>query len=380
MFENYNQLGIYKISDLMKKLWFIIILLIFIMGCSPQKSGQNKADDLSIGSSTDEPLKASDDEFRQTLIDNIQSGGPPPDGIPPIEEGLYESVDEANKWLNDYDRIFIYETNEEVYLFPQRILVWHEIVNLKSLENPVALTYCPLTGSVIAYDYPSEYDTSFGTSGSLINSNLLMYDRATNAYISQIDGVGLTGDLKGYVLISQPTFWSDWQHVKVAYPNALVLTDETGFLRDYKTDPYGSYNDIKSNNYYYNEGVIFPVMNQDHNNTFKAKASIIGLKHKESYLALNPVKAQKDTPFTFEFEGTDFSALYDDRIGAVRLYVTPQGEALNFEDDLIRSKSGLEWTPLGQAIGNHENLQSPQYFEVMWFAWYAFYPQTEVIR
>ncbi len=69
------------------------------------------------------------DDKHSKLANNIVSGGPPPDGIPPIENPDYISVEEADEFLNNEDVVFVLETDDQIFVYLQRIMVWHEIVN-----------------------------------------------------------------------------------------------------------------------------------------------------------------------------------------------------------------------------------------------------------
>ena len=87
----------------------------------------------------------------KTLSENIVSGGPPPDGIPPIEDPGYITIEEAAEFLEAEDAVFVTELAGEIYVFPQKIMVWHEIVNEEINGEKLSITYCPLTGSAIGY-------------------------------------------------------------------------------------------------------------------------------------------------------------------------------------------------------------------------------------
>ncbi len=361
------------------KKWLLLIVLTIIMmtlmSCVPD----------SITTTKDESQNSlvpslSSNERRQALLDHVLSGGPPPDGIPPIEGGQYESVGDADKWLNDEDQVFLFETENKVYLFPQRILVWHEIVNIKDSEHEFALTYCPLTGSAICYFFPEILDTSFGTSGKLINSNLLMYDRATDAYISQIDGVGLNKDLEGVALSSAPVFWMDWSVAKDNFTDALVLSRETGFIRNYNQDPYGKYSASGPTGYYLNEGTIFELIYKDTNDIFNDKYSVIGIKNGDLRLALDPEIVRTKGLYIFKFGELTVQAIHDKKLDIVRLYYIPGAITIEIRDTQLVGNHGETWDLLGKRITATQDLELPQYFEVMWFAWYAFYPKTEVLR
>ena len=198
-----------------------------------------------------------DDELRY-LVDPalLMPGGPPKDGIPSIDHPLFVSSYEADEWIADDELVLAvtYKGIERVY--PLQILVWHEIVNDVVAGDPLLITYCPLSVSGAAYarqfdDEPVE----FGTSGMLYNSNLVMYDRQTETYWSQIDGLAIVGELSGQALtpIAVDTVrWGEW---RAAHPNSEVLSQETGFDRDYGRDPYSTY--------YANNHICFPVQGRD---------------------------------------------------------------------------------------------------------------------
>src|SRR5918999_6051713 len=126
-------------------------------------------------------LSPDEDRFLSLLQKNVASGGPPKDGIPAIEKPQYTSAAEADKWLVPEDVVFGVNHGGLVVAYPQRILVWHEIANETVGNEKVSITYCPLTGTAIGYKGKvSAKDVStFGVSGKLVNSNLIMYDRAT---------------------------------------------------------------------------------------------------------------------------------------------------------------------------------------------------------
>lgn len=134
------------------------------------------------------------DEFAK----NILSGGPPKDGIPPIDKPKYVSVQKAEDFLKSDDIVFLAEYWDTIMVFPQKILVWHEIVNDEIRGEKISITYCPLTGSVIGFKGRIDgFETTFGTSGKLLNSNLVMYDRATDSRFPQIPGAAVSGKETG---------------------------------------------------------------------------------------------------------------------------------------------------------------------------------------
>lgn len=315
-----------------------------------------------------------DNDF-QILRDNILSGGPPKDGIPPIDEPIYISVAESD-YLNDEEKVFVYEADEGIFIYPQRILVWHEIVNDVIDDEQLAITYCPLTGSTICYLGDANHpDNTYGTSGKLLNSNLVMYDRKTDSYIPQILGIGINNTLENTILPSKPIHWANWNDAKALYPHAKVLSLETGFFRDYNSDPYGSYLPDTENSYYHVGGPIFPVLNIS--GEFQDKKIVTGIKHGNEVIAIDPLLVRKEKYVEFKIHDLDAVAIFDENLKTTRVFSrTIDGQVKN----LRPVESGLE-DDNGQIYAFTDEALTPLvYFDVMWFAWYAYYPETEVIK
>jgi hypothetical protein len=193
---------------------------------------------------------------------NLVGGGPPRDGIPPIEDPKYISAYEADETLEDDDIVFVAEFSDAVRVYPREILVWHEVVNDEADGGRISITYCPLTGSAIGYmGEVNGTETTFGTSGKLLNSNLVMYDRATESYWSQILGASFKGPMAGSALRRFPLTWTTWELARQRYPDAEVLSRDTGHFKPYDDDPYGSYK--RPGTYYTSGGTTFPLDNTD---------------------------------------------------------------------------------------------------------------------
>lgn len=81
----------------------------------------------------------------------------------------------------------------------------------------------------------------FGVSGLLYRSNVLMYDRGSESLWSQIKGEAVTGPLTGTELEVLPSTLTTWKKWRMQHPDTQVLSLETGFSRNYATDPYLDY-------------------------------------------------------------------------------------------------------------------------------------------
>lgn len=172
-------------------------------------------------------------------IDEIYDGGPGKDGIPAILHPEFISAENADRTLlKAKDRILGLVHLGEARAYPIKILNWHEIVN----DRMGVITYCPLcgTGMVFANQVKGRQLT-FGVSGLLYQSDMLLYDHQTESLWSQIKSEAVTGRLTGTRLKLLPSMHTNWETWKAKYPETLVLSDDTGYRRNYDQDPYQGY-------------------------------------------------------------------------------------------------------------------------------------------
>lgn len=201
-------------------------------------------------------VKSTDGVLHTIPLGQILGGGPEKDGIPSIDDPKFLSINEVDGFLDDADPGLSFKYGDEVRFYPFKILVWHEIVNDIYGDKKVLITYCPLCLSGIVFEpYVEGEYVEFGTSGKLWNSNLVMYDRKTDSYWSQILGEGIKGSQAGKKLNVLPFDQLRFGEWKKKYPNGKVLSKDTGAIRFYGTDPYGDY--------YTTPGTFFPVDKED---------------------------------------------------------------------------------------------------------------------
>jgi hypothetical protein len=169
------------------------------------------------------------------------SGGPVKDGIPAIDNPTFIPLREFNRPDSVQAIVLVGDTETKVY--PYNILTWHEIVNDEFEGTPVAITFCPLCGSAIVYNrtLPDGTVSTFGVSGFLLESNMIMYDRATENLWQQSTGKTLAGSFHEAQLTIEPFQLLTLGEVRKAHPNAVVLSEDTGYLRDYARNPYAGY-------------------------------------------------------------------------------------------------------------------------------------------
>lgn len=263
------------------------------------------------------------------IRDNILSGGPPKDGIPSINHPVYIKADQAE--LADSDIIFGIDFQGFVAAYPASILVWHEVVNDITAGLEISVTYCPLTRSTIGF-----IGRSLGVSGTLYNSNLVMYDRVTESHIPQILGLGIDGELCGQLLPTFPVVTTTWENWRARHPETIVLTDDTGYRRDYGRDPYAGYSE--------NEDIYFPLTTESV--ALPPKSMVLGIEH-----------------------GGDSAAVVLDNFAQRH----PEGNTFILGGGMIT----VWWDGDLQVVKTDSDVKQVNAF---WFAWFAQHPETRVIE
>lgn len=262
-------------------------------------------------------------------------------GIPALDENniKYVTVEEADKWIEDNELVLAFNHKGVKRVYPLQIMVWHEIANDVIAGDPIAITYCPLCGSGIAYyRVINNQPVKFGTSGKLYNSNLIMYDDLTDTYWQQIDGKAIIGELTGLELIELSIDTVVWRDYKTNNQDAQVLSQQTGMSRNYGRDPYG--------NYYEDSFLIFPVDNED--NRIHAKTPVLGIEINGKYKAYQEDQIKELRTITDTFQNTNIK-IEAKEDGTITITNTDTGEEITRERDF-------------------------------WFAWYAFHPDTELYQ
>lgn len=273
----------------------------------------------------------------------LKQGCPVRDCIPSIDQPQFESIEAADIWLDDDDVVFSYQGNKVVRAYPQRILNWHEIVNDEVEGVPIAVTFCPLCGSTLAFDRrQNERVLEFGVSGKLHNSDLVMYDRETESLWQQITGEAIVGELFEEKLLQLPMDTVRWGEWKKEHPSGEVLSRETGFSRDYSRYPYDTY-EKDSEVYYPIEGGV--------DETIHPKTEVFGVVVGESAKAYTREALERET-------GGD--GQISDVVGGDRLRLNYTNGELNIEN----LTSGEEVTAT----------------RLFWFAWKVFNKDTELYQ
>lgn len=202
---------------------------------------------LSVGTSNADPdqwrAEWPDTDFSRTTIDfaEVISGGPPKDGIPALDGASFIPV-AAETRLDDREPVMTYEhPGEAPRAWPIRYLMWHEIVNDEVGGVPIVVTFCPLCNTGIIFDARIDgVPHSFGVSGKLRFSDMIMYDRQTQSWWQQALGEGIVGQHMGMTLTQLPGWMESWSAFRDRNPDGLVM-DEPDWRRSYGANPYVSY-------------------------------------------------------------------------------------------------------------------------------------------
>lgn len=183
-------------------------------------------------------------DFEKTTVASwveIQSGGPPKDGIPALDGPDFRPATSATEIEGREPVITVALEGQVARAYPIRYLMWHEIVNDTIGSTPVAVTFCPLCNSGITFDRRIEGQVlSFGVTGKLRASDMIMYDRETESWWQQATGEGIVGSLTGVTLNTLPTWMEDFASFQTAHPEGLVM-EEPGYNREYGRNPYRGY-------------------------------------------------------------------------------------------------------------------------------------------
>jgi hypothetical protein len=272
-------------------------------------------------------------------LDQIVPGGPGKDGIPAILKPAFVPATEAT-FLKDEDRVLGLGRGDEAKAYPIRILNWHEIVNDTIGGKPVVVTYCPLCGTGIGFEgLVKGRPHTFGVSGLLYQSDLLMYDHQTQSLWSQISMEAVAGPMTGVKLTHiflEHTTWAEWRR---DHPNTLVLSRKTGYFRDYDRDPYLGYAQRAD--------LMFETTRFDPR--YHPKEWVLGVEVNGTFKAYPFAELRKaKNPVTDQVNGQPLRIEFSQRASSARV-------------------TDAQGNPIPSVTA-------------YWFAWYAFHPDAQVYK
>lgn len=352
--------------------------------------------DLSTSSDANPGLELS--QLECSIPQNqIFSGGVPVDGIPSLQDPEFVPVGHQSLDYMDFGhpfpdpRIIGVVHDDQAWAVPHNILWWHEIVNLDlDDQTRLAVTYCPLTGSGMVFDRGPLGGATLGVSGLIFRNNLMMYDRGGSASLfPQMMRAARCGIRDGSPLPMFPAVEMRWSEWKELHPQTMVVSDRTGFNRNYRQYPYGSY---ESNSEY-----LFPVGEIDPRRPEKER--VLGYPVTESAsddspggLALPFGELERAAEMgvaavPVRIEGSDALVLWSTAAQGGGFYrpVTEQGDPVEIEardGELVDVGTGSVWSIEGRAIegarAGERLVPLEEGYVAFWFAWEIFHPDTEL--
>ena len=327
-------------------------------------------------------------------LSSISSGGPGPDGIPPLDRPRFVSPSSAAHFLTGREPVIAVAIGDQARAYPLQILLWHEIVNDTLGGEPIAITYCPLCNTAIVYARRVGRSVlTFGTTGNLRNSDLVMWDRQTQSWWQQYDGRAVVGTLTGTRLAALPSATISFAEFRARYLHGLVLSRDTGVDRPYGKNPYVAYDAPGERPFLYRGRLDPRLQPVERVETVSVGADTIVLpfealrRHPTSAVTVGglpavvlfdpDVSSPLDARATSESRLVGTAAAFDRRVNGYRLAFvsTPPG---TFTD----RQTGSRWSITGSAISGPlrgAQLHHLRDLQAFWFAVAAFVPRARLI-
>ena len=325
-------------------------------------------------------------------LDEIIAGGPPPDGIPPIDRPTFVTARDAAQWLKPKEPVLAVEVAGDARAYPLQILMWHEIVNDTVGGRPVVITYCPLCNAGLVFERTAAGAVlDFGTSGKLYRSDLVMYDRQSHSLWAQMEGRAIVGARAGTRLTMLPANTVAFETWRAIHPGGKVLSRDTGFRRSYGVNPYEEYDEPLLGPFLY-RGALDPRR--------PPKERVVGLRigtaaRAYPWPSLARSNVVHDTvggePIVVLYQTGTLSALDHTQmelsrdVGATGVFSRRlDGRTLTFEAvgaGFRDRETGSVWNLLGVAESGPRRgrrLRAIPHVDAFWFAWAAFHPTTSL--
>ncbi len=359
---------------------------------------------LALAACSDEPVSPPPDPDRSaaspgcTINTDYLIPGAAFDGIPSIDEPVWVRANILTpEYLEPETRVIGLILNTRPHAVPHNVLWFHEIVNTGAGALATAVTYCPLTGSSLAFSRVATGGGAFGVSGLLFKNNLVMFDREDpESRWSQMQGGAICGPGAGRTLEQVPVIEMRWDEWLRLHPDTRVLAGDQGFERlrgafdtpspYYRENyPYGAYEEVPG---YWVAGAMPPIDPRRH-----PKERVIGVPPSGGDPGMAfPFEALAEEPGGFEAIDFDYDGLpavllwSDDAEGGMAYRpVTELGETVELavsESGFVDAGTGSGWTVDGWAVsGPMEGdrlVPIERAYVAFWGAWAAFHPDTEL--
>ena len=327
----------------------------------------------------------------EPLVDlSVIRGVVPPDAIPALEDPAFEPAADV-EWLEAVEPVLALDINGDARAYPLRIMTWHELVNGTVGGVPVTVSYCPLCNSAVAYDRRvGERTLDFGTSGALLNSSLVMYDRQTESLWSHYTGQAVVGHLTGAELDLIPVQTVSFEAFLASHTDGQVLSLDTGHFRQYGQNPYQFYDSS-------NRPFLFGGPFDDR---LEPITRVLALRDGDegAVIPYDVLSERRVVPFTFA--GRELVALFEPGtasaldtpviaegrdVGATGVFAASLGGqplelSASPDGGFVDAGTGTVYDILGRpAGGSGAALEPVEHLDTFWFAAAAFYPDAEII-
>ncbi|WP_419909469.1 DUF3179 domain-containing protein [Candidatus Poriferisodalis sp.] len=331
---------------------------------------------------------------------DIISGGPPPDGIPPIESPEFERASEVG-YLQPQEAVVTLTINGDARAYPAQVMIWHEIVNDTIGGEPVTVTFCPLCNTAIAYHRRlGDRIFDFGTSGKLYNSALVMYDRQTESLWTHYTGQAIAGELTGTQLELIPMATVAFETFQAEHPDGLVLSRPAGFGRSYGSNPYVNYDAP--------DGIPFLFAGEP-DDRLPPQTRVLVIRHAGDAIAVVHETLRSEGVMTVDVGGTGVvafhlpgtatpiqnsqvafgrdvgaTAVYDPTVDDQQLTFARKPDAASSVEPgaFVDDQTGSTWSLLGRALAGPlagAQLAPIEHIDTFWFAAAAFDPGISYI-
>ena len=345
-------------------IFFLLFCLLFLLPAGSQGRPQSFRD-----------LKRIADNL---VVTSIKYGA-----IPAIFNPSYIKVQEADLSMEREEIVFVVMMPDGPHIYPQKILVWHQLVNELIDDNAYVVTYCPITGTLAAYDASMNgLNLLFDNEGRLFDGNSVLIDRNTGSLWLQELGMAIEGPLMGRGLPMLTVYWTTWGAASRVFPEAQVLDAPNG-RKAYGRDPYGNY--LRTGSYYDNDVTIYRMQRIDRR--LHKKTPVLCFELQGVLLAIDIKYVKRKGAVNFFLGPQALVAMHDTKLDVVRvydrkvwaepfLYVRRDGRIFDIHTHSV-------WDPAtGTAVeGTMKGAKLKQFYGnyAMWMAWSSMNPETFVI-
>lgn len=321
------------------------------------------------------------------------------DGIDPIDDPTFAPVSDAPSYMKPREPVIAVEINGDARAYPLAILMWHEITNDTVGGQPVTVTFCPLCNTALTFDrVVNGEELTFGTTGKVRNSDLVMWDRQTQSWWQQITGEAIVGHYAGLgtelEIINSPII--AWETFAEQYPNGQVMErifDEFGFpVKSYDLAPYAGYDSVDAS--------PFAIEDPDSlDDRMPPNVRVLTVETGEAVVAYPFSFLEEAIVVNDTLDGIDVAIFFDNGTLSAFFNTLDQqltsgsttmfkrnidGQSLTFEtaEGGIRDReTGTLWNLLGKGIEGElagRELEPVIHQNHFWFAWAVFKPDTEI--